>query len=135
MIDNLILQEIKQALTEVKLPFQVVGAILFGSMVKDKDTHESDLDLLIVADGINSKFHRRGNEISLIKKNLPALPLDILLYTESEAISNFRNHNPLFLDIAVEGVLLFDKAGILENLLNETKKYIREKWLKKLEDG
>lgn len=135
LVDQLFLKRIEQALIKAKLPFRLIGAVLFGSRVKDKQTQESDLDLLIVADGVNHKFHRRGEEIALIKKNLPPLSFDILLYTESEIFSNFRNHNPLFLDIAEEGKLLFDNAGFLENLIRETKAYIRKKGIKKLEDG
>jgi hypothetical protein len=37
------------------------------------------------------------------------LPLDLLLLTKGEVISNFENHNPLFLDIAAEGVVIFDE--------------------------
>jgi hypothetical protein len=35
----------------------------------------------------------------------PKIPLDVLLLTQEEVVSNFRNHNPLFLDIAEEGFL------------------------------
>jgi predicted nucleotidyltransferase len=135
LVDELFLKRIEHALIKAKLPFRLIAAILFGSRVKNKQTQESDLDLLIVADGVNQKFHRRGEQIALIKKNLPPLSFDILLCTESEVLSNFRNHNPLFLDIAEEGKLLFDKAGFLENLIRETKAYIRKRGIKKLEDG
>lgn len=118
-----------------KLPFSLQAAVIFGSRVKNKETEESDVDLLIVADRINAKLHRRGEEIALIKKNLFPFPFDILLYTIDEVISNFRNHNPLFLDIAVEGIILFDKTGLIENLVTETRRYIRKKGIKKLSDG
>jgi HEPN domain-containing protein len=62
-------------------------------------------------------------------------PLDILLLTSKECISNFRNHNPLFLDIAWEGTILFDENNFLETLLDETRSYISEKNIKKLSDG
>ena len=88
-----------------------------------------------MADGVNPKFHRRGEEIAVLKKNLPPLWFDILLYTESEIISNFRNHNPLFLDIAEAGQLVFDKNGFLDNLIIETSECIRKKGIQKLEDG
>jgi len=41
-----------------------------------------------------------------------SLPLDILLLTPEEVISNFKNHNPLFLDIAEEGIIILDKNDI-----------------------
>jgi predicted nucleotidyltransferase len=59
-------EDIKRALiTEGKksIPFDIVGALLFGSWAKGAETPDSDIDLLIVADGINPKRHRRGMEI------------------------------------------------------------------------
>ncbi len=44
---------------------------------------------------------------------MPDFAVDILLLTPDEAHHNFLNHNPLFLDIAEEGIILFDPAGDL----------------------
>jgi hypothetical protein len=63
------------------------------------------------------------------------VPLDILLLTPQEVESNFRNHNPLFLDIAEEGLVLVDDHGWLENLLAETRDYVRQRGIKKTENG
>ncbi len=76
--------EVKSALEKTQFPFFVLGAIAFGSRAK-------------------------GTEIVLIKRCLPALPFDILLLTRDEVVSNFKNHNPLFLDIAIESGF-YDKA-------------------------
>jgi HEPN domain-containing protein len=61
--------------------------------------------------------------------------LDILLLTTKECLSNFRNHNPLFLDIACEGIVLLDEDDFLKSLIEETRAYISERKLRKLEDG
>lgn len=125
-------RNIKQALLDAILPFELSGVVLFGSRMKGREHSGSDLDMLMVARGINSRLHRRGEEIGLIKKNLPPYAYDILLYTDAEVISNFKNHNPLFLDIAEEGQVLIDYHGNLEALINETKEYIRKRGIKKL---
>lgn len=117
------------------LPFPLAAALLFGSAAKGAQKDESDIDLLIVAEGINPKLHRRGVEISFIKRILPELSLDVLLLTKEEVLSNFRNHNPLFLDIAQEGIIVFDKVGILEKIISRTRQYINEKGIKKYGDG
>jgi len=124
MTDTLLLQKLRHALP-----------VVFGSRVKGRATQESDMDLLVVANGIHPKRHRRGEQIALIKRNLPPRPYDILLFTESEVIANFQNHNPLFFDIAEEGQLLFDYNGQLQVLMKQTKEYIREKGVQKLQDG
>lgn len=134
-MDKDIFSEIKTALENIKLPFEIHGAIVFGSVVKGEFTLHSDIDLIIVAEGINPKRHRRGEEILLIKKSLPVVPLDILLFSPKEVISNFKNHNPLFLDIAEDGIILLDRNNFLKALIEETKRYINAKAIKRLKDG
>lgn len=130
-----IFTEIRMTFEKVSLPFDVSGAVAFGSRVKGKAAPHSDFDLLIVASGINPKRHRRANEIIRIKHCLSPLPLDILLLTPEEVISNFKNHNPLFLDIAEEGIVILDKNDFLKNLINEVREYIKIKGIKRLGDG
>lgn len=125
----------KALLETADLPFNICGAIVFGSQVKGTATGNSDYDILIVADGINPKRHRRGMEILCIKKALVALPLDILLLTPAEVDSNFRNHNPLFLDIAEDGILILDKDNFLGCLVEEIKGYIRSNKIRRYKDG
>ena len=129
--------DLKKAILRARkdLPFDLWGAILFGSHAKNEETEHSDLDLLVGAEGINPKLHRRGEEISLLRKKLPDLPFDILLLTPKEIISNFKNHNPLFLDIATEGVILFDNDSFLKKLVLETRKYIEERGIQKIDSG
>jgi HEPN domain-containing protein/predicted nucleotidyltransferase len=130
-----IFTEIKMTFEKASLPFDVSGVVAFGSRVKGKATPHSDFDLLIVASGINPKRHRRTNEIIQIKHCLSPLPLDILLLTPEEVISNFKNHNPLFLDIAEEGIVILDKNNFLKSLINEVTEYIKIKGIKRLGDG
>lgn len=119
-----------------KLPLRVISAALYGSWARGLQTEDSDVDLLIVSDDIHPRRHKRGREIALIKEALSIeYPLDILLLTQAECISNFRNHNPLFLDIAWEGIILLDRDGLLKNLMHETRQYIKEKKIEKLKDG
>ncbi len=130
-----IFDRIKRAIEGCHFSFEIKGVIAFGSRVKGKATPYSDFDILVVAERINPKRHRRGNEIMQIKRCLPLTPFDVLLFTSEEVISNFKNHNPLFLDIAVEGIILIDKDNLLQGLIAETREYIKEKEIKRLKDG
>ncbi len=132
-MDHALLAKIRGPLGESKFP--LIGAVVFGSRVKGKATTSSDIDLMIVGEKINAKRHRRGEEIAQIKKGLPGLPLDILLLTRQEVESNFRNHNPLFLDIAEEGVILMDDHQWLENLAEKTREYIKRKGIRRTDQG
>jgi HEPN domain-containing protein/predicted nucleotidyltransferase len=135
LMDKDIFKDTLAALEEAELPFDITGVVVFGSRAKGKATPHSDIDLLIVADGINQRRHRRVEEIISIKRYLKGLPADILLLTRQEVKSNFRNHNPLFLDIAEDGIIVIDKDKFLENLMEETIEYIKQKGIKKLKEG
>ena len=115
--------------------FAIRAAVLFGSVARETQTKDSDADLLVVAEGLNARRNRRGSQVAQIKSLFPKIPLDILLLTREEVISNFRNHNPLFLDIALEGLILLDPQDFLSGLMSETKTYIRTKGIRKFGDG
>ncbi|HHV81532.1 TPA: HEPN domain-containing protein [bacterium] len=130
-----IAKQISSKLEKIPLPFKVISAVLFGSRARGAETPLSDVDILVVAEGINPKFHRRSSEIAQIKRHFPGISLDILLFTTEEVISNFKNHNPLFLDIVAEGIILIDRDNFISHLIEETREYIRERGIKKLNGG
>lgn len=129
---------IKENITKklIASPIPMIAAVIYGSWARGMQAEGSDIDILVISNTINPKKHKRGKEIACIKEWLSlGLPLDILLLTTDESISNFRNHNPLFLDIAFEGIILIDKDDFLKNLIEETRVYIQEKRIEKLVDG
>jgi uncharacterized protein len=132
---NEMITAIRSVLETKRFSFTVSGTILFGSQVKAYHTQDSDIDLLVVAENINPKLHRRKEEKMAIKRLFPGKPLDLLLLSPAEVISNFTNHNPLFLDIAEDGIIIDDKENFLSDLIKETREYIRVKGIKRIEDG
>ena len=126
---------IKSALETNRFPFTVSGAVLFGSQANDSHTQDSDIDLLVVAENINPKIHRRKKEMMALKRSLPGKPLDLLLLSPKEVISNFSNHNPLFLDIAEDGIIIKDKGNFLSDLIKKTREYIQVKGIKRIKNG
>ena len=120
----------------VQLPLPVTAAAVYGSWVRGTNAPDSDIDLLVVSDKIHPKKHRRGKDIATIRNYLSMdNPLDILLLTREECLSNFHNHNPLFLDIAWEGRILIDTDSFLGKCIDETRVYIEKKGIVKLPDG
>ncbi len=134
-MDKETIKKISENISRAKLPFDIIGIAAFGSRVKDNYTEDSDMDLLVTASGLPLKRHRRGTESANLKRILPIIPLDILLLTKEETISNFRNHNPLFLDIATEGIVLLDSNNFLTNIIAETQNYLRNSKIQKIEGG
>lgn len=108
---------------------EVVGIALFGSFVRGKKDFR-DIDALIVLEKIDKSRIERIKDIVELKRALD-FPADILLVSKKECRDNFKNHNPLFLDIATEGEIIYDR-GFLDDLINETKLDIKEKKIKKV---
>ncbi len=93
------LNDIKENIIErlKTLPIKIKAAAIYGSMAKRTQNKDSDVDLLIIAENLKAKKHKRGKDIVAIKEVLAlGYPLDILLLTTKECLSNFRNHNPFF---------------------------------------
>jgi len=128
-------QKILSALEGACLSFELLAAALFGSVARGEARFDSDVDLLVIGRGIPLPRHRRSREIVQIKHLLPGQPLDILLMTADEARSNFDNHNPLFLDIAEDGIVLLDGAGMLSDAMRATRRYVRERGIGREEAG
>jgi HEPN domain-containing protein/predicted nucleotidyltransferase len=134
-MDDGLLRKIHDALANAELPFTIEGAVLFGSRVSGKAKPHSDVDLLVVAESIPPKPHRRGEQNLSVKRILSLLPVDVLLLTRKEVASNFNNHNPLFLDIAEEGEIILDTEGFLETLIAATRTYVRQRGIQRTESG
>ncbi len=136
MREKITIEDLTPLFSPKTLPIKIRAAILYGSFARGTSAPDSDIDILLVSDEVSPRKQSRGKDIARIKESLSVgQPLDILLLTSRECVSNFRNHNPLFLDIAWEGVILFDEDNFLETLLHETRVYISEKNIKKLPDG
>lgn len=135
---NKMLVEIKDIITaRLKAsPINIISAAIYGSWARGTYTEDSDIDILLVSDELAFKKHRRGKEVAQMKGCLSlGTPTDILFLTSDECISNFKNHNPLFLDIAAEGIILMDDNAFLQGLLEDTRGYIDSRRLEKLDDG
>ncbi|MFW6138136.1 MAG: HEPN domain-containing protein [Spirochaetota bacterium] len=134
--DNYIQNIIREVGSKIEiLPLDIVCAVLFGSVAAGTYKSSSDIDLLLSATNINPKRHRRGEETARVKKYFAIKPLDVILLAPEEIESNFRNHNPLFLDIAEDCIIVYDKNNFFLNLVKETKSYIENSGIKRLKNG
>lgn len=129
------IKTIKTALGKTRFPFNVLGVVLFGSQAAGNPNRDSDVDLPVVAEPVNPRLHRRKKEIAALKSSLPGMAVDILLLSPPEVISNFTNHNPLFLGIAEDGIIIKDKKNFLADLMRQTREYTKTKGIKRVSGG
>ena len=130
-----LVSRLQEAFRDADVSFPVVGAVLFGSAATGRATTQSDVDLLVVGENLPAERHRRHREIMDIKRLLADLPVEIVLLSPAEVRSNFANHNPLFLDIAEDGVVLLDRQGQLASAIEETRRYVRSRGIARTGGG
>jgi len=115
---------------------EIISIAIFGSVARQEDDSDSDIDLLIVAEYIPEKRIERIPDMVKVKRELNLeFPLDVLLVSKHECRSNFRNHNPLYLDIALDAKIVCDDSGFLRNLIEETREYIDSRGLRREGDS
>jgi predicted nucleotidyltransferase len=82
--------------------------ILFGSLAKGKVHKESDVDLIIIAKDIPSKFLQRLEKVYNILD--PDFPVDVLVYTPEE-IEKMIEKNPFIRKALEEGIILYERKS------------------------
>lgn len=99
---------------------RLVSIVLFGSVARGTAREVSDIDLLIVADGFPRSLHERRRPLlaewarTRREKDLPVVEWNLLTKTPAEA----RVHSPLYLDIVEDGILLMDREGFFQAVLD-----------------
>lgn len=105
----------------------LVAAVLFGSRARGKAGEGSDWDLLVVARGLPEGTLER---YALLKKMLPAYrgEVSLLAKTPEEFMSSLPD---LYLDIAFDGVILYDPDGYMVEKLRLLRELARRKGLRR----
>ncbi len=126
MMDQSILTEITKKAKTYWMK-DLVSIVVFGSFAKRRKKY-NDVDLLIVLKDIKEDRIRRIPNIVGFKASLDvSSPVDVLLLSKRECAGNFRNHNPLFLDVTLDGVVVYDMNDFARGLIDETARYIKDR--------
>jgi len=75
--------------------------ILFGSYAREKQTEESDLDLLVIVEDADLPPHKRARAIRKHLWGLTDIPKDIIVYTEKE-INEWREVKSSFISSIID---------------------------------
>ena len=107
---------------------RLVAVVLFGSRARGEAQEDSDWDLLVLAHDLPPRFFQRHR---LLRQALPAAGrggISLLAKTPQE----FEASLPaLFLDIALDGIVLHDSDGYLHGKLAQLRRLIGAKGLRR----
>ncbi len=130
MVDRARLELIREFVEMLKEHFQerLYSVCLYGSVARDEAKNESDIDLLVVADGLSQDLGLRYRETNYMRlglkststykrlrmKGICALISDLYL-TPQEV----ERHPPILLDLVEDGIILYDKEDFLKRVLED----------------
>ncbi len=129
----------------LKKEFQdkLLSAILFGSVARSKWTSNSDIDLFLLWSDETLEKPQLSQKITEIKigfykTNVLRNESGEKLYNPIQVLSFFRNEiknfRTLFYDIAMDGIIIFDKERVGFNFIEQIKQKIKNLGLKRIFD-
>lgn len=111
----------------------MVSVVLYGSVARGEAGRDSDVDLLVVVEGLpRSRFKRQDLFMEVEEEVEPLLArladegyrvdFSPILKTPEEA----ERVTPLYLDMVEDAVLLYDRGGFFEGVLRRLRRRLEE---------
>jgi len=100
---------------------QLISLVLFGSVARGAARPSSDIDLLLIAEGLPRSLRDRRRpfleewERARFAAGLPSVTWNLVTKSPEEA----RTHSPLYLDLVEDGMVLLDRGGFFASVLAE----------------
>jgi len=112
----------------------IVGVVLFGSVARGEEGERSDVDLLVLWENLDAREAPRVVYEAVLKRFPPGVPLTVL-EAEYWSFVGSKKLTPLLLNVAYDGVVLYDKYGKLGELLFKIKRGVEERGLLRRKKG
>lgn len=107
---------------------RLVSLVVFGSVARGDVRDGSDIDLLVVAEGFPTSLRARRAvllaewEHARARQGLATVEWNLVTKSPEEA----RHHSPLYLDMVEDGVVLVDRDGFFQSILDAMRLKMRE---------
>ncbi len=114
---------------------------LFGSVARGEATPESDIDVLVVAEGLPQDLGSRFRETNWIHmklkktesyRSLRARGRNCLISDIPLTPEEVDKHPPILLDMVDDGIILYDRDDFLKNVLRRLSERLKELGAKKV---
>lgn len=120
-----------QALCQNLYGKRLVSLAIFGSTGRGTARPDSDVDVLLVVEGLSQGRMKRVEEFKPVESGLSAFMLSPILKTPEE----IKNGSPLLLDMVDDAVILYDRDGFLQNTLNHLRENLARLGAKRIWRG
>ena len=121
-----IIKRLKSASKNLKEAFgeAYVGLLLFGSYARGEASDRSDVDVLVVMRGLKG-LKVRGDVYGILAKHV-GRPLTLIDVDLADISRDDLEVTPLLLNALYDGVIVYDRFGVLERLKLKTIELIRK---------
>ncbi len=116
-----VMEDCRQVLKclQERLGEKLVSVIVYGSAARGELREDSDIDLYVFSEGLPQGSLKRSLFLSGLVSEIQTARRITL---RGKAPSELNEIVPLFLDLAADGVVLFDRGGIAAELLGKVRR-------------
>ncbi|MBO3803307.1 MAG: nucleotidyltransferase domain-containing protein [Candidatus Brockarchaeota archaeon] len=136
-----VLSDLLQALRR-RLGDRLVSLVVYGSVARGEARRDSDIDVLIVAEGLPNGRMRRSRIFEEVEEEVSesvkeawargySVDFSPILKTPEEA----AKLSPLYLDMVEDAVILYDEGGFFGKVLARLRERLRQLGAKRLRVG
>ena len=114
---------------------RLVSACLFGSVARGNGDLSSDIDILLVVEDLPEGLISRNRTLKSVQESIKSSPqagalrrlgqsvlVSPVMLTPEEA----SKHPPIMLDLVDDGILLYDRGGFLQGILDDIRSRLKE---------
>jgi predicted nucleotidyltransferase len=110
------------------------AVVLFGSRARQTERAFSDIDLLLIIDGLPQKRRKHRQLAASIRRAL-ALPIDATVLSPNAFVASVRYCAPLMIELACAHEVWFEKDSFFSNQLQFIHSLMRQNKLIQLQPG
>jgi predicted nucleotidyltransferase len=111
---------------------RLVSVVVYGSVARGEAGRDSDIDLLVVAEGLPRSKLRRQEVFEEAEARISEMIEEVwekgyhvdfspIILTPEEA----RRHRPIYLDMIYDAVIIYDRGGFMEKVFMEMAERLR----------
>ncbi len=131
LIEHKIVEEMKRYFGS-----ELVSVVLFGSQARGTAGEYSDIDLVVIVEGITSDWREQDKIIIELKRSpgLTRLPVSIILKSPDTVIASLDVVQPLLFGILKSYKVLYDLSNFFETQAEVYRKHMQEWDVQEIDD-